>query len=316
MQGTSIFVGVDISKDAFDVATYACSEGVHGRFHNTSEGRGRFLEALPTPGTCLVVVEATGAYQRAFVADLVTAGHLVAVVNPRQIRDFAKGIGVLAKTDRIDAAVIARFGHDVKPRPLAEKHEKQEELEELAARRRQLIGLRTAEKNRQGTVSVKDVCKSIQIVIDQVNKELKRIESRILALVESDDDWKATSELIQTVPGVAEVTAITCMAHVPELGELNRQKISALVGIAPFADDSGTLKGKRRIRGGRRTVRNALYMAALSARRCNPVIKRFADRLAAQGKPPKVVLTACMRKLLVILNAMVKNNTPWNPKLT
>ena len=314
MQGVSIYVGVDVSKNFFDVDS--SSRDVQGRFDSTPEGRSRFLEALPKPQTCLIVIEATGAYQRALVADLVTAGHLVSVVNPRQIRDFAKAIGILAKTDRIDAAVIARFGRDVKPRPLAETHEKQGELEELAARRRQLIQLRTSEKNRQGTVSLKTVKQSIQSVIDSVNKELKRIEARILELVESDDDWKAKSDLIQSTPGVGPVNAITFVADVPELGRLNRQQISALVGLAPFANDSGGQKGKRHIRGGRSAVRAALYMAALSARTHNPVIRRFAERLEAQGKLPKVVLTACMRKLLVILNTMVKNNTPWNPQLT
>lgn len=313
MQGVSIFIGVDVSKNFFDVA--AVSHELQGRFDNTPEGRGRFLEALPRSGTCLVTVEATGAYQRGLVADLVTAGHLVAVVNPRQIRDFAKAVGVLAKTDRIDAAVIARFGRDVKPRTLSEIHEKQDELEQLAARRRQLVQLRTAETNRKGTVSLKAVKKSIQAVIDQVNKELKRIEAQILALVESDDGWKAKSDLLQTTPGIGTVNAITFVADVPELGRLNRQQIAALVGLAPFANDSGTQKGQRHIRGGRSAVRAALYMAAVSARTHNPVIRRFADRLEAQGKLPKVILTACMRKLLVILNTMVKNNTPWNPKL-
>ena len=313
MQGISTFIGIDISKNFFDVDS--SSQEVRGRFDNTSEGHHRFLEALPEPKTCLIVIEATGAYQRALVADLVTAGHLVAVVNPRQVRDFAKGIGILAKTDRIDAAVIARFGRDVKPRPLAETHEKQGELEQLAARRRQLIQLRTSEKNRLGTVSLKEVRKSIQSVIDSVNKELKRIEKQILELVESDDDWKAKSDLVQTAPGIGRVNAITMVADVPELGRLNRQQISALVGLAPFANDSGEQKGKRHIRGGRSAVRAALYMAALSARTHNPVIRRFAERLEAQGKLPKVILTACMRKLLVILNTMVKNNTHWNHNL-
>ena len=261
---------------------------------------------------CLVVIEATGRYEKAVALALVDAGYLVSVVNPRQVRDFAKALGILAKTDRIDARVIARFGEQVRPRALAQMHEKQDELDQLVTRRRQLIASRTAEKNRTGTVTAKVVRKSLQKIVDQLSKEIRRIDSEISRLIKSDEEWKGRSELLQSAPGVGEVTATTLIAEVPELGQLNRQKISALVGVAPFNRDSGQFRGRRTIFGGRRAVRSALYMAALAARRCNPVIREFADRLEAQGKLPKVILVACMRKLLVILNSMVKTNTHWN----
>ena len=237
----------------------------------------------------------------------------MAVVNPRQVRDFAKGLGILAKTDRLDAQVIARFGQHVRPRTLAKTHEKQEELAQLVTRRRQLIELRTAENNRMETLVSKPVRKSVQQVVELLNKQIKRIEKEILALLESDDEWKDKGEIIQSTPGIGPVTVATLLAELPELGVLNRQEISALVGLAPFNRDSGPFHGKRSIWGGRASVRSALYMAALTARRCNPVIRSFAQRLEAQGKPYKVVMTACMRKLLVILNTLVKTNSPWNP---
>ncbi len=312
--GISNFIGIDVSKKSLDVA--ALPEGTVRTVSHTVQGRRELLAELPEPGTCLVVVEATGGYERLIVADLATAGHLVAVVNPRQVRDFAKGIGIFAKTDRIDAAVIAKFGQHVHPRPLAEVHEKQGELDQLVTRRRQLVDLRTAEKNRMGMAHSRPVRRSLQLVIDLLNKQIKRIEKAILALVESDDQWKGTARLLKSVPGVGDVTAATLIAEFPELGHLNRQQAAALAGLAPFNRDSGSFQGKRSIRGGRRSVRNVLYMAALSAKRYNPVIRTFAQRLETQGKLPKVILTACMRKLLVILNTMLKTNTQWNPQFS
>ena len=313
MTDLSTFVGIDVSKKSLDVATLPA--GKSRTFSHDAKGRRQLLEHLPEPGACLIVVEATGGYERLIVAELVTAGHLVAVVNPRQVRDFAKGLGILAKTDRIDAAVIAKFGQHVLPRPIAEVHEKQAELDQVVTRRRQLVGLRTAEKNRMGMAHSKTVRRSLQQVIDLFNKQIKRIEKAILALVESDDEWKGKADVINSVPGVGPVTTTTLIAEFPELGQINRNKAAALAGLAPFNCDSGTFKGKRVIKGGRRSVRNVLYMAALCARRHNSVIRKFADRLENEGKPPKVILTACMRKLLVILNAMLKTNTHWNPRI-
>lgn len=312
MEGISTFVGIDISKNSLDVHVLPAGNSMH--VSNKTDGHRQLLDQLPQPGTCLVVVEATGGYERQLAAELAMGGHHVAVVNPRQVRDFAKGLGILAKTDRIDARVIARFGQHVQPRPLAEAHEKQAELSQLVTRRRQLVDLRTAENNRRELTS-KDVRKSIQQVVDTLNKEIKRVEKNILALVESDDDWKGKADLLQSTPGIGKTTAATLLSDLPELGNLNRQQIAALVGVAPLNRDSGQFRGRRSIWGGRASVRCTLYMAVLCAKRYNPVIRAFAERLNAQGKKPKVVTTACMRKLLVILNTMVKTNSHWNPHL-
>ena len=313
MKDISTFVGIDVAKKSLDVATLPPS--TPRTFVHDPPGRQELLDSLPEPGTCLIVIEATGGYERLLVADLLDAGHLVAVVNPRQVRDFAKAFGILAKTDRIDAAVIAHFGKKVKPRPLAEVHEKQGELDQLVTRRRQLVALRTAEKNRFAMAHSKPVKRSLQQVINTLIKEIKRIEKEIFVLVESDDQWRGKADILSSVPGVGDVTAATLIAEFPELGQINRQQAAALAGLAPFNRDSGKFKGKRSISGGRRTVRTALYMAALSAKTYNPLIRKFADRLKAEGKLPKVILTACMRKLLVILNTMLKTNTLWNPRI-
>jgi transposase len=257
-------IGVDIAKAKFDVADWPAS--FHETFSNDSDGHQNLIEKLPTAETCLVVIEATGGYEKRLVTELVQAGHLVAVVNPRQVRDFAKALGILAKTDRIDAQVIARFGDQVRPRTVAQTHEKQDELDQLVTRRRQLVSLRTAENNRQGMARSKAVRKSVQRVLNHLAKDIRRMDAEIAKLVKSDDEWKGKSELLQSAPGVGEVLAATLIAEVPELGHLNRQKISSLVGLAPFNRDSGTFKGRRSISGGRASVRSTLYMGAMSAR--------------------------------------------------
>jgi transposase len=305
------FVGVDVSKHSLDVCVLPQRDTfslVYDR-NGLQQLRGR----LPDPGTCLIVVEATGGYQRRLVAELVDAGHHVAVVNPRQVRDFARGLGILAKTDRLDAALIARFGQHVRPRIEAKSSEKQHELEQLVTRRRQLVELRTAELNRLETCSSRDVRKSIQLLVDRLNKDIQRIEKSILAFLESDDDWRNKAEILSSTPGVGITTAASLLADLPELGQLNRQQISALAGLAPFNHDSGRFQGKRSIWGGRAAVRSSLYMAALTAKRCNQVIRAFAQRLEAAGKPFKVVMTACMHKLLIILNTLLKTYSHWNP---
>lgn len=308
------FVGIDIAKRTLDV--HVLPERRSLQHSNDSKGRRQLREQLPPPGLCLIVVEATGGYERALVAELIDAGYHVAVVNPRQARDFAKACGHLAKTDRIDAAVLARFGEAVELRIQAKIPEKQLELQDLVARRRQLVELRAGEMNRKEKASSKLVRKSLQETIDLLTKQIRRFEKQIAALVQSDDEWKQKTQIVQSVPGVGSQVSACLLADVPELGQLNRQQIAALVGIAPFNCDSGPFRGRRTIRGGRISVRCALYMAALTARRANPVIRAFADRLAALGKKPKVILTACMRKLLVILNTMVKNKTLWNPEIS
>jgi transposase len=308
----SHFVGIDVAKQSFDVCVLPEEERLSLSYDE--DGLRQLLSQLPKEGSCLIVMEATGGYQRRLVAELTEAGHLVAVVNPRQVRDFARGLGILAKTDRIDAAVIARFGQHARPRTIEKTSEKQAELEQLVVRRRQLVDLRTAESNRLETISLKSVRKSIQHVVTMLKKQIDRIEKEIFALLDSDDDWKAKSNLLDSVPGVGPVTIASLIAELPELGSLNRQEIAALVGLAPFNRDSGRFRGRRSIWGGRASVRSVLYMAALTARRCNPVIRQFAKRLEAKGKLFKVVITACMRKLLVIINTMVKNSTHWTPQ--
>ncbi|MEM7478081.1 MAG: IS110 family transposase [Planctomycetota bacterium] len=308
------FVGIDVSKAKLDLA---CSDqSTATTFTNDSKGFDELMKLLPEPNLCLIVLEATGNYEQALVVRLTDAGHVVSVVNPRQVRSFTKAMGRLAKTDKIDARVIAEFGEKIRPRAVAKTKELQGELDQLVTRRRQLIETRTSEKNRQGQAKSKLVHKSIQRVLDTLNKDVKAIDREIARLVQSDDHWKNRAELLGTIPGVGDVTSNTLIAELPELGELNRQQIAALVGVAPFNDDSGTMNGKRTIYGGRVSVRNVLYMAAMSARRHNPVIAAFSQRLGEQGKPPKVIITACMRKILVILNSMVKTNSPWkNPEI-
>lgn len=304
------FVGIDVAKHSLEVCLLP--ESRSWATTNDRDGFGQLLKELPPSGECLVVVEATGGYQRALVAELLAAGHRVAVVNPRRVRDFARGLNLLAKTDRLDAQVIARFGQQALPRSLENSTGNQDRLAQLVARRRQLIDLRTAEKCRLETASSSVVVKSVRGVIEQLDKFVRRIEKELSELVESDDQLQCRSRTLQTVPGVGAVTAATLVAELPELGRLQRQEISALVGVAPFNRDSGKFHGRRTIWGGRAAVRGALYMATLTARRFNPVIRAFAQRLEAAGKPFKVVMVACMRKLLVILNAMIKNNSAWN----
>lgn len=309
MDGYQVFVGIDIAKRTLEVSIGTDSKPFPLNYNR--DGLTQLFGQLPDAGTCLVIVESTGGYQRRLVADLVEAGHHVAVANPRQVRDFAKAHGILAKTDAIDAAVIARFGHQVRPRVVQKPHQKQAELEQLVTRRRQLVTLRTAEKNRLETTTVKSVRKSVQRVVDVLNKQIEKLEQEILEHIESDDDWQDKARLLSSVPGIGPITIASLLAELPELGLLNRQEVAALVGVAPFNRDSGQFRGRRTIWGGRADVRSTLYMAALTARRYNPLIRAFARRLEEAGKPFKVVITACMRKLLVILNTLVKTHTPW-----
>jgi transposase len=304
------FVGIDVAKLTFDVARLPQPE--HHSFSYDAEGLQRLLTLLRAWGPVLIVLEATGGLERRLVAELATAGLAVAVVNPRQVRDFARGVGRLAKTDPIDAAVLAHFAQVTQPTPSAKTSEQQRELQELLTRRQQLMGLRTMEANRLATTTAKVARRSVTQLLKALDKQVAALDAAIAKLVESDDDWRQKAQLLQSVPGVGAVTSRTLLAQLPELGKLNRAQIASLAGLAPYNHDSGKFKGKRSIWGGRAAVRNALYMAALTARRCNPVIRAFAERLEQAGKLFKVVLTACMRKLLLILNTMIKHNSPWN----
>lgn len=301
------FVGVDVAKASAEA-------------HLLPEGRAvtpkdpaelvRVVQALAGP--VLVVLEATGGYERRWAAALHDAAIAVAVVDPKRVRHFAKGLGLLAKTDRIDARLIARYAQTVRPRPREKTPENVAELRDLVARRRQLIGMRTMESNRLG-LATGAAKTSIRTVLRFLNDRIDELDAAIAERVESDDDWSATVGRFETVPGIGRVTAATLVAEVPELGTLNRQQVAALVGVAPVNRDSGKYSGLRFIQGGRVAARTALYMAALSARRYNPALKRFADRLAAAGKPAKVVLIACARKLLTLLNTLAKTKTSWDP---
>lgn len=308
-----LFVGIDVSKDRLDVCVLPGGE--LQSFANDATGQAKLVAWIESLGNCLVVLESTGGYESRCLFALQDAHIAAALVNPRQVRDFAKGIGQLAKTDALDAAVLAEFARLVSPAPSEVLTEKQRELEALVTRRRQLLEVRVAEKNRCGHTQDKIIERSLSQVLKTIDRQIKAIEERIAKLVESDDQWQKKLDLLLSTPGIGKTIAATLIAELPELGQLNRQEIASLVGVAPFAKDSGRQRGKRSTWGGRRDVRSALYMAALTARRCNPTIKAFAQRLAVAGKSFKAIQVACIRKLLVILNTMIKNNTPWVNKL-
>jgi transposase len=259
-----------------------------------------------------VILEATGGFELPLVGALLAAGLPVTVVNPRQVRDFARATGQLAKTDAIDARVLAHFGEAVRPelRPLP--NEATRELAALVARRRQLIEMLTAEKNRL-RLAARAVRRDIEQHIRWLERRLSDLDGNLAQQVRSSPNWRARDDLLQSVPGIGPVSSVTLLAQLPELGRLNRKEIAALVGVAPLNRDSGTLRGRRRVWGGRRHVRATLYMATLVATRCNPTIRSFYTRLLAAGKPKKLALTASMRKLLITLNAMLRNNVPWQP---
>jgi transposase len=266
-------------------------------------------------GVSLVVVEASGGYEAGLVSELVSRGQAVAVVNPTRVRAFARAEGVLAKTDKIDAQVIARFGATMKPQATARRAEAQVALTEQVTRRRQLVLILTGEKNRLQTASP-TIQTHIGRHITWLQTEIEMLEQQISQAIAVNPEWTETVQRVDSVPGIGFITAATLVADLPELGQLNRQKIAALVGVAPFNHDSGKQRGKRPIFGGRTSVRSVLYMATLSAIRYNPVIKTFYQRLLDKGKLKKVALTACMRKLLVILNTMVKSGQDWNPAIS
>jgi len=261
-----------------------------------------------------VVLEASGGIQRPVVRALGQAGVPVAVVNPRQVHDFARAVGRLAKTDILDAEILAWFGEVVKPDPQPVSNETMQHLADLISRRRQLVEMAAAEKNRLGTTTL-SLRPGIERHLRWLNRGIGKLDQQISRLERTDPRWREREELLRSVPGVGPVLSATLLGCLPELGQLDRKKIAALVGVAPFNRDSGAWSGKRSVWGGRGNVRAVLYMGALTAVRCNPVLRAFYHRLITAGKPTKVALVACMRKLLVILNAMVKNNTPWNPEL-
>lgn len=307
------FVGIDVAKKHWDVCLLPGGRAF--QVPADDEGLAKLLDELRPLGRVLVVMEATGGYERRLAADLLTAGIATAVVNPRQTRDFARSLGRLAKTDRLDARVLAEFAERIRPRTTAPTSEKQAELDELVARRRQLVALHAVEKTRRHQSQAKKVRKSVSHLLDVLRKEIDELDAELARRIEADDDWRDKFRILESTPGVGDVTGTTLVAELPELGKLNRQAIAALVGVAPLNRDSGQSRGRRTIWGGRSAVRSTLYMAAFTARRSNPVIRAFAERLEQAGKPFKVVMVACMRKLLTILNSMIRNRTPWNDRL-
>lgn len=304
------FVGIDVSKASLDIAVLP-GERVW-RVAREETAITRLVDELSTLSPCLIVLEATGGLEGTVTAALATAGLPVAVVNPRQARDFAKATGRLSKTDALDAAVLARLGQTLRPPVRALKNEETQALEALLTRRRQIVEMLTMEKNRLHT-SAPRVRRDITAHIAWLMKRLKDVDDDLHSAIAASDFWRIKDDLIRSLPGAGKVLSTTLLASLPELGNLNRRQIAALAGVAPFNCDSGTLRGSRHIWGGRASVRTVLYMATLSAIRCNPDLRAFHARLRGAGKKPKVAITACMRKLLTILNAMLRSNTPWQP---
>jgi transposase len=304
-----MFVGIDVSKHRLDV--HVRPSGEEWSVSNDAKGHEELVRKLATLSPTLVVLEATGGYQAAVAAELGANKLAVAVVNPRQVRDFAKATGRLAKTDAIDAAALAHFAESIRPEPRPMPDELTLELQALVARRRQLIDMRTAESNRLDTCRMEPVRRSIQKIINVLTKQIEKVDDDIDTTIKGSPLWREREDLLSSAIGVGLTTARTLLTQLPELGKLNRREVAALVGVAPFNDDSGKRSGVRRIRGGRGEVRSVLYMATIAAVRHNPQLRSMYQRLLARGKLKKVALIACARKLLTILNAMMKTNTPW-----
>ncbi len=307
-------IGIDVAKEELVVA--ARPSGERWSVQNTAEGVRELTGRLATMRPTLIVLEATGGYELLAVAALAAAALPVVVVNPRQVRDFARATGQLAKTDRIDADILALFAERVQPelRPLADAAA--QELETLLARRRQVLEMLQAEKNRLGQVFGRGhqaVRQSLKAHIAFLERQLHSTDTDLGALIRGTPAWRERDDLLQTVPGIGPIVSTTLVAELPELGRLSRRAIAKLVGVAPLSRDSGLFRGQRFIHGGRAPVRTALYMAVLVGARHNPTLRAFYQRLVAAGKPKKVALVACMRKLLTILNTMVRTHTTWQP---
>jgi transposase len=309
-----VYVGIDVAKETFQVA--ACPNILKTSLPNIPDGHQQLCRILKGHTIALVVLEATGGYEKPIVAELLNAGFPVVVVNPRQVRDFANGLGQWAKTDPIDAAVLAKFAQIVKPAPKSHATAQTAELSELVRRRRQLNDLRTQESNRLPMIHHPKVKKSIKKMLKTLEFQINEIDQLIREHIDADDNFRNKDNILRSTPGVGPQTSAMLIANLPELGSLNRQEIAALAGLAPYDCSSGKYNGRARIWGGRKDVRNILYMAAFAAYRWNPIIQEFASRLQQQGKAFKVVITACMRKLLIILNTMIRNKTLWTPKIS
>lgn len=308
------FVGIDVAKDQLDVALLRGGRAQLQRVANDAAGASQLIADLRQRQPMLIVLESSGGYERLVAAELAAAGLPVVVVNARQIRDFARSTGRLAKTDRIDAEVLALFAERIRPRPRPLPDESQWVFDSLVARRRQLIDMLVMERNRLEMAS-HAVRPDLEAHIAFLEQGLTDVEAEISTTVESSELWKGRDELLQGVPGVGPVLSATLLAELPELGRLSPKEIASLAGLAPFNWDSGTMRGVRTTRGGRSEVRRVLFLGAMAAVRFNPVLKQFYERLLSRGKAKKVALVAAARKLLVMLNAMIRDETPWNVAL-
>jgi len=305
------FVGIDIAKKHLDVCLLPQRRSF--QLPHTEQGLADLITQMLQIKPTLIVVEATGGYERRLASELLAAGLTLAVVNPARVRHLAKGHGTLAKNDRIDAFNLAQFAQIVRPAPRQKTTQKQAELSDLVARRRQLVEMITMESNRLEKQPAAEVRQSIQRLMDLLQQQRQEIDNRIAQELRSDDEWNGKIQKLQSVPGVGAVTAATLVAELPELGKLNRREIAALAGLAPFDADSGSWHGRRFIRGGRKSVCVALHMATLTATRCNPLIKTYYQRLIGKGKSFRCAMVACARKLLILLNSLLKENRSWSP---
>jgi transposase len=303
------FVGIDVAKDRLDIHVRPTGEAF--AVARDGEGLAALVEQLRSLRPQLIVLEATGGFEATVAAALAAANLPLAVINPRQIRDFARALGRLAKTDTLDAEVIARFAEAIRPEPRPIASAEAQALGELVARRRQILEMIVAETNRRRQLTQPRLIRGLDRHLKALQKELSQLEQDIDDQIRGSPVWREKEDLLTSSPGIGSTTARTLIAELPELGSLDRRKIAALVGFAPFNRDSGTMRGKRHISGGRASVRSALYMSALTAVRCNPPVKALYTRLRAAGKPAKVALVAAAHKLLTILNAMLREKTSW-----
>ena len=309
---TERFLGIDVSLKTLDV--HVRPDGTVRQFDNTPEGLDALLEWARPLASTLIVVEASGGYERALLTALSLEGLPVSLVNPKRVRDFAKALGRLAKTDTLDAAVLARFAETIRPPVWSLPTADAEKLHALVTRRTQLIGMRTMEKNRLPGLRVSIVRRGVQNLIRTLDREIRKIDQQLGEAIRACPEWAAKDDLLQSIPGIGPVVSRTLLAEMPELGTLTREQAAALAGVAPMNRESGQFRGKRLIAGGRAPVRTVLYLAGLAARQGNEVLRAFAERLKAAGKAPKVIRIALARKLLIIANAVLRNNTAWTLK--
>jgi len=302
------FIGIDVAKDKLDIAVLG--EKKASQVGNDEKGITSLVKKMQALKPALIVVEATGGYQRAVVLRMYEAGLPVAMVNPARVRQYAQASGLLAKTDKLDAFNLAEFGKQMKPRKFEAKSESERHVSALLVRRRQLEEMLKAEKSRLRTVHA-DMRSSLERMIEVLQEEIKRLEKELDRFMKENADWREQEEILTSAKGVGRITATTLLAELPELGKLDRKKIAALVGLAPMNFDSGKKRGYRKTKGGRMEVRNILYMSTLVATRYNPLIKAQYQELQRRGKVKKVALTACMRKFLTILNAMMRDQQPF-----